>query len=363
MIAHGPIWQMYIQSTDTASSVLKLRSKEYLSSGFQNLMLRLISLNIEPLMTLRRPLAAVLGLLVFSIAVSADAQETLRIGYQKSSTLITLLKTRGTLEKALNANHIDVSWHEFPSGLPLLEALNVGNVDISADVADTVPIFAQAAEAQLTYFAQEAPSPAAQAIVVRKDSPIQQLADLKGKKIAVTKAAGAHYLLIAALNKAGLAFTDIQPAYLSPADGRAAFENNKVDAWVTWEPFLTSVQRQLPTRTLADGAGLASYKRYYLTGTPYAKAHPEVLRVVFAELEKTGQWVKAHPQEAATVLGPLWGNLDAATVEAANAHRSYQVQPVTLEQLGEQQQIADAFFKAGLLPKAVDARAVQTWQP
>lgn len=179
----------------------------------------------------------------------------------------------------------------------------------------------------------------------------------------MTKAAGTHYLLIAALAKAGLAFSDIEPAYLSPADGRAAFENNKVDAWVTWEPFLTSVQRQLPTRTLADGAGLASYKRYYLTGTSYAKAHPEVLKVVYEQLEKTGKWLKTNPQDAAKVLGPLWGNLDVATVEAANAHRSYEVQPVTVDQLGEQQKIADAFFKAGLLPQAVDAQAVQTWTP
>ncbi|WP_421522900.1 aliphatic sulfonate ABC transporter substrate-binding protein [Pseudomonas yamanorum] len=316
-----------------------------------------------PLFSLHRLFITGLATLGLCTALSTQAQETVRIGYQKSSTLITLLKTQGTLEKALKADGIDVTWHEFPSGLPLLEALNVGNVDISADVADTVPIFAQAAQAKLTYFAQEAPSPQAQAIVVRKDSPIQQLADLKGKKIAVTKAAGTHYLLIAALNKAGLAFSDIEPAYLTPADGRAAFENNKVDAWVTWEPFLSSVQRQLPTRTLADGAGLASYKRYYLTGTPYAKAHPEVLKLVYEQLHQAGEWVKSHPSDAANVLGPLWGNLDVATVEAANAHRSYQVQPVTLDQLGEQQKIADAFFKAGLLPKAVDAQDVQVWKP
>ena len=316
-----------------------------------------------PLFSLHRLFITGLATLGLCTTLSAHAQETVRIGYQKSSTLITLLKTQGTLEKALKADGIDVTWHEFPSGLPLLEALNVGNVDISADVADTVPIFAQAAQAKLTYFAQEAPSPQAQAIVVRKDSPIQQLADLKGKKIAVTKAAGTHYLLIAALNKAGLAFSDIEPAYLTPADGRAAFENNKVDAWVTWEPFLTSVQRQLPTRTLADGTGLASYKRYYLTGTPYAKAHPEVLKLVYEQLHQAGEWVKSHPRDAAKVLGPLWGNLDVETVEAANAHRSYEVQPVTLDQLGEQQKIADAFFKAGLLPKAVDAQDVQVWKP
>ncbi|MGI3747681.1 MAG: aliphatic sulfonate ABC transporter substrate-binding protein [Janthinobacterium lividum] len=298
-----------------------------------------------------------------SFAVSANARETVRIGYQKSSTLITLLKTQGTLEQALGKDNIDITWHEFPSGLPLLEALNVGNVDISADVADTVPIFAQAAKARLTYFAEESPSPAAQAIVVRNDSPIRQLSDLKGKKIAVTRAAGTHYLLIAALTKAGLSFSDIQPAYLSPADGRAAFENDKVDAWVTWEPFLTSVQRQLPTRTLTDGAGLASYKRYYLTSTAYAKAHPEVLKRVYEQLQQAGGWIKSHPREAAQVLGPLWGNLDVDTVEAANAHRSYQVEPVKADQLGEQQKIADAFFNSGLLPTAVDAKDVDIWTP
>ncbi len=308
-------------------------------------------------------LAGLFMAVAWALGAPAQAAETIRIGYQKSSTLITLLKSQGTLEQALKDKGIDVSWHEFPSGLPLLEALNIGNVDISADVADTVPIFAQAAQAKLTYFAEEAPSPAAQAIVVRNDSPIHQLADLKGKKIAVTKAAGTHYLLIAALAKAGLKFADIDPAYLSPADGRAAFENNKVDAWVTWEPFLTSVQRQLPTRVLADGTGLANYKRYYLTSTPYAQAHPQVLKLVYEQLQQAGQWIKAHPQDAAKVLGPLWGNLDAPTVEAANAHRSYQVEPVQADQLGEQQKIADAFLAAKLLPKAVDAHDVQIWKP
>lgn len=307
--------------------------------------------------------ASLVASMASGFALSAEARETVRIGYQKSSTLMTLLKTQGTLEQALGKDNIDVTWHEFPSGLPLLEALNVGNVDISADVADTVPIFAQAARARLTYFAQESASPTAQAIVVRNDSPIHQLSDLKGKKIAVTKAAGTHYLLIAALNKAGLSFSDIQPAYLSPADGRAALENDKVDAWVTWEPFLSSVQRQLPTRLLTDGVGLASYKRYYLSSTPYAQAHPEVLKRVYQQLQQAGGWIKGHPRDAAQVLGPLWGNLDVETVEAANAHRSYQVEPVKADQLGEQQKIADAFFKAGLLPNAVDARDVDIWTP
>ncbi|MFC5694815.1 aliphatic sulfonate ABC transporter substrate-binding protein [Pseudomonas sp. GCM10022186] len=296
-------------------------------------------------------------------ALPADAASQLRIGYQKSSTLITLLKAQGTLERELGKQDIRISWHEFASGQPLLEALNVGNIDLSADVADTVPVFAQAAGAQLAYFALEAPSPAAQAIVVHQDSPLKDPADLKGKTIAVTKAAGSHYLLIAALAKAGLKFSDIKPAYLTPADGRAAFENHKVDAWVTWEPFLSTARNQLPTRTLADGAALARYQRYYLTSTAYAKAHPEVLDTVFAELVKAGDWLRDHPREAAEILAPQWGGLDPAIVEQANAQRSYQVQAVRADSLKEQQQIADAFFNAGLLPKPVDALKVAIWSP
>ncbi|GAB3480730.1 aliphatic sulfonate ABC transporter substrate-binding protein [Azotobacter salinestris] len=319
---------------------------------------------MPPFISLSRRALLGLGLaLGLCAALPVQAETELRIGYQKSSTLIALLKARGTLEKALAAQDIRLSWHEFASGQPLLEALNVGNLDLSADVADTVPVFAQAAGAQLAYFAQEAPSPAAQAILVRADSPLRGLADLKGKKVAVTKAAGSHYLLLAALARAGLKFSDIQPAYLTPADGRAAFENGKVDAWVTWEPFLSSAQRQLSTRTLADGEQLAAYQRYYLTSQRFAREHPQVLEVVFAELVKAGDWLRANPREAARILAPLWGNLAPEIVEQANARRSYRVRPVQVESLAEQQKIADAFFAEGLLPRRVDARDLSIWQP
>jgi sulfonate transport system substrate-binding protein len=294
-------------------------------------------------------------------AIAQKPASTLRIGYQKSSTLLTVLKLRGQLEQDLAPLGVKISWHEFSSGLPLLEALNVGGVDLSADVADTVPVFAQAAGAQLTYFAQEAPSPSAQAIVVRADAPYKSVADLKGKKIAVTKAAGSHYLLIAALDKAGLRFKDIEAAYLTPADGRAAFERGSVAAWVTWDPFLAGVQRQSDIRILADGRNIADYQRYYLASSVYAAARPDVLAVVFEALSKTGKWVKQSPKEAAELLAPAWG-LDAKTVELANSRRSYDVRPVLKEALGEQQKIADAFFGEGLLPRRLDATAVPLWR-
>ncbi len=310
-------------------------------------------------LNLRRTLLSLLALapLALGTAHAQKAPDTVRIGYQKSSTLITVLKTRATLEQKLGVLGVKVTWHEFASGLPLLEALNVGAVDVSADVADTVPIFAQAAGAQLTFIAQEAPSPTAQAIVVKADSPIKSVADLRGKRIGFAKAAGAHYLLIAALEKAGLSLKDVQQAYLAPADGRAAFERNSIDAWVIWDPFLSAVERQSKVRVLADGTDLASYQRYYLASTPFAKARPDVIKTIVDSLQETGKWVKQSPQEAAALLAPVWG-LDAATVEQANGRRSYAVRSAQPDNILEQQKIADAFFAAGLLPKKVDATNV-----
>lgn len=298
---------------------------------------------------------------LFSLSTQA-ADETLRIGYQKSSTLLTLIKQRGELDKTLAAQGVKVTWHEFSSGLPLLEALNLNNVDLSADVADTVPVFAQAAGAELTYYARETPSPDAQAILVPADSPIKSLQDLKGKKIAVTKAAGSHYLLIAALKKAGLSFNDITPAWLTPADGRAALEHGSVAAWVTWEPYVTSARVEQHARVLTSGNGLASYQRYYLVSTRYAKAHPRVLSTVYEALNREAAWLKANPTDAAKTLAPLWGNLPVSTVVQANAQRSYQIEPVKKSDLAEQQKIADAFFDAKLLPKRIDAQDVGVWQ-
>lgn len=313
----------------------------------------------------RIALAALPLLLVTGVAAAqttAPTPSTLRIGFQRSSTLIAILKANGGLEKALAPLGVQVSWHEFTSGLPQLEALNTGNIDFSADVADTVPIFAQAAGAKLAYVAEEAPSPGAQAILVPADSPIKTLADLKGKKVAVTKAAGSHYLLIAALGSAHLNSKDISSAFLTPADGRAAFVSKNVDAWVAWDPFLTTALRQNGARVLADGKGIASYKRYYLASESYARARGDVLKVIYSKLDETGKWVKANPKEAAALLAEIW-KIDAPTVEEANSHRSYKVGIVTKDGIVEQKKIADAFFAKGLLPKKIDTTDVTLWQP
>jgi sulfonate transport system substrate-binding protein len=84
--------------------------------------------------------------------------------------------------------------------------------------------------------------------------------------------------------------------------------------------------------------------------------------VIYGELQKTGVWVKQNPKEAAVLLGGIWG-LDAAIVEQANAHRSYEVRAVLSSALQEQQRIADTFFAEKLLPKKINAQEVSLFKP
>ena len=306
-------------------------------------------------------LAAVFLTLIFvSPARAGDA--TLRIGFQKSSSLLILLKGQGILEKALAPQGVTVQWNEFTSGLPMVEALNVGALDLSADVADTVPLFAQAAGTEFTYFLQEKPSPTAEALVVPKDSPVGKTADLKGKKLAVAKASGAHYLTVAALKQAGLVFgKDVEVSYLQPADARTAFESGAVDAWTTWDPFLATVQLKSGARIIADGASSGvSYTRFYPVSTVYLKNNPAVLKTVAEELARIGKWVKENPEEAVKVHAPLVG-LDIEIVKLANSRRSYAVAPVDRAAIAEQQKIADLFLEEKLLPGKLDVGAVPVW--
>ncbi len=312
--------------------------------------------------------ALLLAALTFSLASPwVHARETVRISFQRSSTLLTLIKQNGTLEKKLAPLGYDVSWHEL-NGNALLTALNTGSVDIHADVADAYALFTQAANAPLTYFAKETSAPTAQAVIVPADSPIKKVADLKGKRVTVLKGAGAHYLLLTALKAAGLKAADIDLRFLEPQDGTAAYNGGSVDAISVWDPLLAVQLRDGRSRVLADGRGvdgkgLVEYSRYYTATTTFAKAHPQVLKVVFDELQATGRWVKANPKDAAERLSPIWGNVPTATVEQVNHRRSYAIVPVQREALAESQRIADTFREAGLIQRDLTATDIAIWAP
>jgi sulfonate transport system substrate-binding protein len=286
-------------------------------------------------------------------ALTQNADNVLRIGYQKYGTLV-LLKARGSLEKRLAPLHVEVKWTEFPAGPQLLEGLNVGSIDFGT-VGEAPPIFAQAAGADLVYVGNEPAASTAEAIIVPKDSPIKTVAELKGKKVALNKGSNVHFLLVKLLEQAGVNYKDIDTIFLTPADARAAFERGSVDAWAIWEPFLAAAQRQTGARILADGNGVVSNHQFFLASRGYASKRSDVVAIVLEEVAAVDQWAKTNTKEAAAALQPQIG-LDQATLELALSRGSYGMTPVNDAVLAEQQRIADAFYDLKLIPKHINIR-------
>jgi sulfonate transport system substrate-binding protein len=286
---------------------------------------------------------------VTASAAHAD-DKVVHIGFQKYGKLV-LLKNKGTLEAKLKALGVAVEWREFPSGPPLLEAINAGAIDFG-NAGESPPIFAQAAGVPFVYVAYEPPAPRGEAILVPKDSALRTVADLKGKKVALNKGSNVHYLLVKALEKAGVAYTDIQPVFLAPADARAAFERGSVDAWVIWDPFQAAAEAATGARTIADGTGIVANTQFYLGSRKFVDANPKLVEAVLAQLREVDDWAKRDITAVAAQLSPSIG-IPAPTLEVALKRQSYGIVLIDAAAIAEQQKIADAFEKLGILPKKI----------
>ena len=321
----------------------------------------------------RRRLLAILGTTAALWGLRAQAQpatppqpvtpapplQQLRIGYQKAAVNLVVIKQQGTLEKRYpNAK---VQWIEFPAGPQLLEALAVGSLEFGL-TGDSPPVFAQSAGKDLLYVGAEPPKPDSSAILVLPDSPLKKLADIKGKKIALQKGSSAHYLLVRAVEKAGLQWTDIQPVYLAPADARAAFERKSVDAWAIWDPFYAAIELALKPRALATGRDLSSNNSFYLASRPFVTQHPQVLAVLYEELTRADRLAQENRPEVIKLVSAFSG-LDAGVVSLFIQRRPRSpVGPLSAQTVADQQRVADSFYKLGLIPKPVRVSEV-VWRP
>lgn len=277
---------------------------------------------------------------------------TIKIGYQKYGT-INILKADGALDKRLaEERNIKIEWIEFPGGPQLLEALNVGSLDLG-HTGEAPPIFAQAAGAPLVYLAHEPASPQSEAILVPKDSPIKSVVDLKGKTVVLNKGSNVHYLLVKQLEKAGVDYKDVDVKFLPPADARAAFEKGDVDAWVIWDPFLAAAQTATGGTILADGTDAVSNHEFYLATRSFAEKYPDIVDILLEEADEIDVWSKEHPQELAEKLSPQLG-IDIESLLLAAGRRNYGVQPIDEELIKAQQAIADTFYNLELIPKKLD---------
>jgi len=317
-----------------------------------------LSMNLPKRITLiiRHSVTPLLALLVAAILLApiVSKAETLRIGYQKAASTLVLLRAHGALEKKLAPLNVEVKWLEFAAGPQLLEGLNLGSIDFGY-VGEVPPIFALAAGAPLVYTAYELPSPEAEGILVQKDSPILTIADLKGKKIAFNKGSDVHWLVIKALEDAGLKYSDIQPAYLAPADARAAFQNGAIDAWAIWDPFFVAAERQLGARVLTTAKGIVNRHQYFVSTRSFSEKNPEVVKILMQQLGEVGQWVRENYAQAAKELAPIQG-LDPEIIEASLRHYQHIYKPIDDAVLADQQRIADSFYELKLIPQKLSVR-------
>lgn len=307
-------------------------------------------------MILKAAIAMGLGAAVISTSAaigsgSAHAQEqTVRIGFQKYGKLV-LLKSKGSLEPRLKALGWSVKWTEFSAGPALLEAINVGALDFG-NTGEAPPIFAQAAGAPIRYVAYEPPAPKGEAILVPKGSPIASVAELKGKKVALNKGSNVHYLLVKALEKANVKYSDITPVFLAPADARAAFERGAVDAWVIWDPFQAAAEAAIEAKVLADGTDTVSNYQFYLSSQKFLEADHKVVDAILEGLREVDDWAKTDIKTVAEQLSPSVG-LPVPVLEVALKRQAYGIKPIDRKVITEQQQLADTFLALGLTPKAI----------
>lgn len=279
------------------------------------------------------------------------SQHVVNIGYQKWSTL-SLLKARGTLEKRLSENGIQVRWYEFQAGPPLLEALNAEAIDIG-HTGDSPPIFAQSAGVPLAYIGASAPSPNSFAIVVLDDTDIRAVADLKGKRVGFVKGSSAHTLVLRALEREQLTLADIEPVYLAPSDARAALESRSIDAWSIWDPFLSVAEEAGNVRILVNGDGIVAGREFHLTSRSFLDRNRELAVAVLQELRLVKEWAQANPDEVARLYQEQT-NLPLAALRRAEERRGrYGTERASEVLIAEQQQLADDYFKLQLIPHEV----------
>jgi sulfonate transport system substrate-binding protein len=304
----------------------------------------------------------VVGLMLATVTACGAA----RGANEQSAPAVTLhVGTLGTTKALFEASGVGkdlpyrLEWSTFPTGPRLVEAARAKAVDIG-QTAEIPPIFAQAANTPVKIVAAEKltdPGRSPLAIVVPKESPIAGVAQLKGRKVGVTQGTIVQYFAIKVLQRAGLAYSDITPVNLSPADGVAALRRGDIDAMSLIDPTLARATATIGARVLVTGAGYTAGVNYQLIRTDVLADSGRAGAVVdfLRRSVRARRWANSHPQEWAAAYAKANNiPLDLAAVTTARAQFDYV--PIDDGIIAAQQDEADVFFQLGLLPRPIAVR-------
>ncbi|GAA4043483.1 ABC transporter substrate-binding protein [Nonomuraea soli] len=282
---------------------------------------------------------------------------TVRVGYFPHNNSLWVLRHRGILEKSLPS----VEWVDFRSlpagerpspqeGLPTAHGDHLfdGGYDFIG-TGSTPPVTAQGQGHDVVYVAVSGSRHENGRLVVRADSPVRSVADLKGRRVALGHGSWQTTLLLFALDDAGLSWKDIEPVDAG-VNAAQLLIDGEVDAWVGSYPSLGGIEEQ--TRTLVETDGLFSHRSLWFTRRDFAEKHFEELSAIVAALKESDSWITGNYREAAELFAADDGG-DVERWEHALRHRPFGLEPVTDEFVAEQQRAADLFHAAGLIDRKV----------
>ncbi|MCK0174319.1 ABC transporter substrate-binding protein [Mycolicibacterium sp. F2034L] len=187
-----------------------------------------------------------------TVPLSDLAGLTLRVGDQKGGTQ-ALLTAAGALQDLPYA----VEFSTFTSGPPQIEAATAGKIDF-AITGNTPPIFGAASNAKVKVVSAYDGGGFGDQVLVHADAPIQAVAELRGKSVAVAKGSSAHGHILVQLHRNGLTPADVKLVFLQPADALSAFTQRRVDAWAVWDPYTAQAETELPVRSIARATGVTN---------------------------------------------------------------------------------------------------------
>jgi sulfonate transport system substrate-binding protein len=229
---------------------------------------------------------------------------TLKVGDQVHFTE-TVMQASGELKSL----PYKIQWSQFSAGAPLLAALETGAIDVglSGD-ASVATAFVNGGNIRGIAVSQDSGTNA-EGILVAKNSPIKTLTDLKGKTISPTTPGSiGQYFLIQALAKAGLTPSEVKIAPLAPSDAIAALKSGSIQAWATWDPYL-SLEEASGFRELTSATGIVT-EQEYLNANAKATQSPTIGRALAdfrARYEKALLWENTHTKAYAVIYAKLTG--------------------------------------------------------
>jgi len=264
-------------------------------------------------------LAGALALTLHPLTQAAEAPPAeLHLDYAYYSPVSLVLKHFGWLEKALPETK--VTWVFSQGSNRSLEYLNSGGADFGSSASlSAVLARANGSPIKSVYVYSRAEWTA---LVVRKDSTLQTVADLKGKKIAATKGTDPYLFTLRALQQAKLSKDDVELLHLQHPDGRIALEKGDVDAWAGLDPHMAASEIQAGSRLLYRNKDFNSYGVVSVTER-YAKEHPQAIKTVIGAYEKAREWALKNPDEFAQLLATESGlPLDVAKLQLSRTDLS-----------------------------------------